>query len=773
MNNKQAGDNLIKILSIIVIAVGAVVTIGWIYDIDILKQISPGWVTMKLSTALSFLSSGFILYLMNDLRKRNSELARLLLPSPTMFVLFFMGILLVSSLIDIRTGIEDLFIRENEAVQSVTPGRPSIGTMLSFILIVIASLASLRNAATLNKQLSVIGLTIVVIGVLAIVGYTVNLPMLYYAVEGWSTAMALHTAFMFVLLGAGITSLARSKDIEEIAHVKHITIRSKLVIIILTSILPLAVLTGALNYAYVEQQITQGLATEGAETSSIDHIKYMTITSIVTVVTLTTLLSLFFAKSISIPILKLRDTSNEIAKGNLDAHMQVATNDEIGQLATQFDMMRQNIKRSNEILVARTMALEKANQLHSAAEQKFRNLYEGSADLYRTINVDGIILDCNTSYAEHLGYSKQELIGTSIFDTTAKESLDAMQESFETWKRTGHVTNREIWLKRKDGTTFPALISATSLFDEHGKLVGSNTVIKDISEIYSIRKELENANRELKHNEQELKELLRSFELQNMSLDKANLELKRKEEELEKANEELMKIDKLKDEFTSMVAHELKTPLVPIRGYCELFLDGTIGHLSAQEKEKIQIIYNNALRLSELISDFLDIQQLELGRMKFEKCETSARDLIDNCIKGFKCIAEEKHIKLQVVSGSDLKLNCDPNRLLQVLNNLVSNAIKFAPEKEGKIEVCARRQNGSMLFSIKDNGIGIPKEKKQNLFRKFYQIDSSLSRKASGAGLGLAISKEIVEAHKGKIWVESEEGKGSTFYFSIPVEVRN
>ena len=772
MNNKQLGANLIKILSIVVIGVAVAVTIGWIYDIDILKQISPTWVTMKLSTALSFLSSGFILYLMNDLRKRNSELARLLLPSPTIFVLFFMGILLVSSLIDVRTGIEDLFVREDEAVKSVTPGRPSLGTMVSFMLIVVASLASLRNHVTLDKQLSIIGLTIAVTGGLAIVGYIVDLPTLYYAVEGWSTAMALHTAIMFVLLGTGIAFLAKSTSIIEIAHVKHITIRSKLIIIILTSILPLAVLTGALNYAYVEQEIMQGLTTDGAATNSINHIKYMTITSIVTVVTLATLLSLFFAKSISIPILKLRDTSKEIAKGNLDVNMQVSTNDEIGQLASQFDMMRQNIKRSNELLVARTLELEKANQLLSAAEQKYRNLYEGSPDLYRTVNTDGIILDCNTSYAEHLGYSKNELIGTSIFDTTADVSVDAMHESLETWKSVGHVSNREIWLKRKDGTTFPALISATSLFDENNKLVGSNTIIKDISEMYEIRKDFENANRELKRNEQDLKELARSFELQNISLDKANSALKQKEEELEKANEDLRQVDKLKDEFASMVTHELKTPLVPIQGYCELLLDGAVGDLTEQQKEKVQIIHNSALRLTELISAFLDIQMLGLGKVKFEIRETSANDLIDNCIKGFKIIAEEKNISLQAVSDAGLKLNCDARRILQVLNNLVGNAIKFVPEKKGKIEICARRDNGSMLFTVKDNGIGISKEKEQNLFKKFYQVDSSLRRKVGGTGLGLAISKEIVEAHKGKIWVESEEGKGSAFYFSIPVEVQ-
>lgn len=163
---------------------------------------------------------------------------------------------------------------------------------------------------------------------------------------------------------------------------------------------------------------------------------------------------------------------------------------------------------------------------------------------------------------------------------------------------------------------------------------------------------------------------------------------------------------------------------------------------------------------------------LALGKIKFEISATSANDLIDNCIRGFKIIAEEKNISLQAISDVDLKLNCDVKRILQVLNNLVSNAIKFVPEKKGKIEICARRYNGSMLFTVKDNGIGISKEKEQNLFRKFYQVDSSLRRKVGGAGLGLAISKEIIEAHKGRIWVESEEGKGSAFYFSIPVEVK-
>jgi len=374
----------------------------------------------------------------------------------------------------------------------------------------------------------------------------------------------------------------------------------------------------------------------------------------------------------------------------------------------------------------------------SAAQRKYRDLYEESPDLYRTINTDGIILNCNKSYAERLGYSKDELIGTSIFDTTAEESLNAMRESFEAWKKTGQVVNREVWLKRKDGATFPVLISATSLFDEDGKLIGSNTIIKDISEIYKIRKELENLTIRLK-----------------------------------KQAEKLREIDIAKEEFSSMVTHELQTPLVPIQGYCEILLKGMLGELSEKQKEKIQIIYRNATRLLRLIQDILDAHKLEMGKMQFDMNDASTQVMIEQCISAFKPLADAKKVALVDGTSAALKLRCDERRILQVLNNLVSNALKFVPEQGGIVVISAIKHDGSVMFSIRDNGIGIPKEKHQNLFRKFYQLDTSLRRTTSGTGLGLAISKAIIEAHNGKIWLESEEGKGATFFFSIPVRGEN
>ena len=138
---------------------------------------------------------------------------------------------------------------------------------------------------------------------------------------------------------------------------------------------------------------------------------------------------------------------------------------------------------------------------------KYRSLYENSPDLYRTIDTEGVILDCNKSYADALGYSKEEIIGITIFNHVADISLVALRNSFETWKETGHVSSREVWMRRKDGTTFPASLSATNLYDEDGKLIGSNTTIRDITEVYESRKKLEDNERRIKAQFEELKKL--------------------------------------------------------------------------------------------------------------------------------------------------------------------------------------------------------------------------------------------------------------------------
>jgi len=197
-------DKIVRILAIIVMLVAISVIIGWFFNIPILTSILPQWVTMKFTTALSFLMSAIILYIVSKYKKEESDIAQIILLVSAMIVFLIMGILLLSIFTDIRTGIEDLFIQESEdAVKTTVPGRPSAGTMVNFIIISIAGILAMFNPANLKKYLLGFGWIISVVGVLAVLGYIIDVPLLYYTLEGWSTAMAFHTAVLFTLLGMG------------------------------------------------------------------------------------------------------------------------------------------------------------------------------------------------------------------------------------------------------------------------------------------------------------------------------------------------------------------------------------------------------------------------------------------------------------------------------------------------------------------------------------------------------------------------------------------
>ena len=371
-------------------------------------------------------------------------------------------------------------------------------------------------------------------------------------------------------------------------------------------------------------------------------------------------------------------------------------------------------------------------QAHSRAEKRYRDLYENSLALCRTINTNGIIIDCNKSYAERLGYAKEEIIGTSIFKYSANNNIEAMIDSFETWKKTGKVKNREIWLKTKDGIAFPTLISANNLYDEKGKLLGSNTIIEDISEIYDARKKIE------------------------------------RDTLLELQFTELKKLQKLKDEFASMLTHELKSPLFPILGYCEILTEHmTSGSLTAEQQEMIKEIHNNSKKLDRLVGDLLEAQKLDMGKIQFDKQKFDVTEFMMEMHKNFLPLMKEKQIDLVESTEKELILTSDRHRIRQVIDNLVLNSVDFTPAN-GRIEIGAKSKNDTIVFYVKDNGIGIPQDQRELLFHKFYQVDTSLGRQHSGNGLGLAICKGIIEGLGGRIWLESEEERGITFYFSVP-----
>ncbi len=266
----------------------------------------------------------------------------------------------------------------------------------------------------------------------------------------------------------------------------------------------------------------------------------------------------------------------------------------------------------------------------------------------------------------------------------------------------------------------------------------------------------------------------RNLRLQKEGLEKANKKLTTKEQELKRAYDTLKASEKAKEEFISMVSHELKTPIVPIKIYSEMLLKtDSLGVLNAKQKKVMHTVVRSVEKLEALVGDVLDVYKLDMGKLTLSKQDVDIAELINRTISDLTPITLEKQIDLK----SDIRTTkedvvfCDPKRIEQVLWNLVKNSVDFVPEKGGRIVIRIEKEpnsNSQFIFTVEDNGIGITSVERHNLFNKFYQADTSFSRKHGGTGLGLAISRGIVEAHGGKIWVDDNYTNGASFKFTIP-----
>ncbi|MCX5693452.1 MAG: ATP-binding protein [Candidatus Omnitrophica bacterium] len=242
---------------------------------------------------------------------------------------------------------------------------------------------------------------------------------------------------------------------------------------------------------------------------------------------------------------------------------------------------------------------------------------------------------------------------------------------------------------------------------------------------------------------------------------------------LSKANNEVEKLSRIKADFISVISHELRTPLTSIKESISLVLDGIAGPLNEEQKKFLTIAKNNIDRLAKLIIDILDLSKLESGRITMRKRKLNINELIKEVYASTKASAEQKNMEFSISLGESVEPTWfDPDRIGQVLRNLISNAIKFNKDN-GKIKISSLKENINdrdfIRIIVEDNGIGIPPQDTENLFRNFSSLDASMTRKYGGAGLGLAISKGIIELHGGDIWVISEPDAGSKFIFTMPI----
>ncbi len=366
-------------------------------------------------------------------------------------------------------------------------------------------------------------------------------------------------------------------------------------------------------------------------------------------------------------------------------------------------------------------------------------LIESLNDGFYAMNPQGKFTFCNQAFLDMLGMSdSEELFSKEATDVVMPEERRKVERMLER-RRRGEKVFFETMLRTSGDVPLPVQISSSPLFRS-----GSFTGIVGIAHNLSEQRRLEAM-------------------------------VARSHKDLERAYEELSVLDKMKSNFVAIASHELRTPLSIIKGYADAFQFGELGELSAFQMDKVKIMNARADQMTKIINDLLDVTRLEEGRLVGERWPAPVEGLLVNAVSEYKGRADQNGQELRFSVEKDLPpVNVDVWRVHQVLENLISNAMKFTPEG-GSIEVAAvtSSEPGMVEIEVRDTGPGIPAKEQEKLFTMFYQVESDSSRSAGGLGLGLVISKGIVEGHGGRIWVESEPGGGSSFKFTLPASVED
>jgi diguanylate cyclase (GGDEF)-like protein/PAS domain S-box-containing protein len=403
----------------------------------------------------------------------------------------------------------------------------------------------------------------------------------------------------------------------------------------------------------------------------------------------------------------------------------------------------------------------------SGAKTYLDNVLEHSADIIMTTNTETEIVQFNSGASKKLGYTREEIAGKKA-DVLWVNPLER-HNVLRILEQDGSVANYETQLKTKQGGTIDVSLTLSALTDGAGKVLGTVGISKDITEKKRLEKAIEKRNLEL----QELNE---------------NLEAKvfERTKYIERANRELQRSNILKNRFISTISHELRTPLSSILGFSELLLDELSDPLTERQKRHITNIYSSGTHLLQLINNVLDIAKIESGKIELHYESFLLSNTVAEVEAVIRSLADKKRQTLVMKTDNIRFIAADRVKLKQILYNLLSNAVKFTPEggtitlqagatnaadlpTQARNLASSSENNNFLKLSVKDSGIGIKSEDLDRIFFEFEQVDNGLSRKYEGTGLGLALTKRLIELHGGEIFVESEEGMGSTFTIVMPL----
>lgn len=349
----------------------------------------------------------------------------------------------------------------------------------------------------------------------------------------------------------------------------------------------------------------------------------------------------------------------------------------------------------------------------SSSEAHLHALLDNISDAIITIDAEGSVLTVNNAVEHMFGYRPAELLGKNIkqlMTSPYKEMHDSYLAIYKKTKQ-AHIIGklREVEALRKNGEVFETELWVHQLtFNGEIQFMG---ILRDISE--------------RKH------------------------------------------VDRIKTEFISTVSHELRTPLTSIRGSLGMLKSGVLDNTPEKSSRMIELAHNNTERLINLVNDILDVEKIQAGKMELKFAKLNITDLVKQSISANESYANSCKVSIQLNNDTpDFYVYADAHRLQQVITNLISNAAKFSPEK-GIVSIGIKKQTHLVQVSFSDHGIGIPEQFRSKMFQKFSQLDSSDTRQKGGTGLGLNITKAIIEQHGGHIDYTSEEGKGSIFFFEL------
>ena len=444
---------------------------------------------------------------------------------------------------------------------------------------------------------------------------------------------------------------------------------------------------------------------------------------------LAVIFGVFLSKRIAKPIISLRDAAVRIGEGRLDTQIEIKTKDEIGDLAAAFNQMSQDLQRTTTSIDNLNQEISERKRVEEAlrkAEEKYRAQFEGALDAIFVADVEtGILVDCNPAATKLVGREKSELIGQHQRILHPPERIDGgFSDTYKEHLKTKQGQTLETQIITKKGQIKDVAIKA-NLLEVRGKKLLQG-IFRDIT----VRKQAERRQAQLL-------------------------------EQLEKVNQELK-------DFAYIVSHDLKAPLRGIATLANWISTDYADKLDEQGREQINLLIGRTGRMHDLIDGIL--QYSRAGRIKEEKVVVNLNELVSEVID---IVAPPENITITVENELPT-IECERTRITQVFQNLISNAVKYMDKPDGQIKISCVEEDRWWKFSISDNGPGI----EEKYFEKIFQIFQTLSRRDEfeSAGVGLSLVKKIVEMYDGKVWVESEPGEGSTFFFTLSkqeTEVKN